>query len=229
MSMLETKYLYSLLLLFTLFFPLIGSWESKLKFRTKWQSILLSSLAMMIIFIPWDIWFTHKGVWWFNHDYTLGVDIFKLPLEEWLFFLIIPLACLFIYESLNYFISRDYFAPVAPTFFALLSVILGCGAFFYSQNLYTVVTFSSGALLSAYLWYSKPSWLGKFLQMYLVVWLPFLLVNGALTGGFTSSPVVNYSGSEIIGLRVFSIPIEDSVYNLLMLGIVMIFYKRINR
>ena len=47
-----------------------------------------------------------------------------------------------------------------------------------------------------------------FLLAYLVSFLPFILINGALTGSFTKSPVVNYNPDEIIGLRIFTIPIE---------------------
>ena len=61
---------------------------------------------MMLLFIPWDIWFTDIGVWWFRDDYITGWKIFLLPIEEWLFFIVVPYACIFIYEVLIYFIKR---------------------------------------------------------------------------------------------------------------------------
>ena len=63
-------------------------------------------------------------------------------------------------------------------------------------------------------------------MMYVVSWLPFLLINGALTGSFTENPVVNYNSNEITNIRIFTIPIEDSIYNLLMLLIVVFVYEK---
>ena len=61
---------------------------------------------------------------------------------------------------------------------------------------------------------------------YLVTLIPFLLVNGILTGSFIGSPVVNYNDAEIIGFRILTIPIEDFVYNLLMFLLVIYIYEK---
>ena len=180
---------------------------------------------MMAIFVPWDVWFTHQGVWWFNNDYTSGLRIFLLPIEEWLFFILIPFACFFIYEVLNYFIKKDVLNGFARPFLFHFSIVLIVASFFYSDKLYPFVTFLSTAIIGLITVYFKPIWLGRFLLMYFVSLIPFLLVNGVLTGSFIENPVVNYNPEELIGLRILTIPIEDSVYNLMMLLIVMWVYK----
>jgi lycopene cyclase domain-containing protein len=51
------------------------------------------------------------------------------------------------------------------------------------------------------------------------VLIPFLIVNGLLT----SIPVVIYNDNENLGIRIYTIPIEDTVYGMLnMLGVVTI-------
>ena len=56
--------------------------------------------------------------------------------------------------------------------------------------------------------------MGYFWFAYMVHLIPFLLVNGVLTGAVTPEPVVFYNATEIIGLRIVTIPIEDTIYAL---------------
>lgn len=226
MSILESKYLYLGLMIFSIGYPLAQSFEWRLRLFKKWKAIFSGIFIMCCLFIPWDIWFTEMGVWWFRDDYITGLKIFGLPLEEWLFFIIVPYACVFIYEVLNYFVTTDYFGRIAKSVFFFISVTLICYGLVYANNYYTAITFLLTGLATLILAIKNPVWIGRFLFMYLVSWLPFLLINGALTGNFTDNPVVNYNPDEIIGLRITTIPIEDSVYNLLMLLIVISIYEK---
>jgi lycopene cyclase domain-containing protein len=42
------------------------------------------------------------------------------------------------------------------------------------------------------------------------------MVNGVLTGSFIEEPIVWYDDTHNLGIRIFTIPIEDSVYSLMM-------------
>jgi lycopene cyclase domain-containing protein len=42
--------------------------------------------------------------------------------------------------------------------------------------------------------------------------IPFFIVNGILTGSFIENEVVWYNDFENLGIRLFTIPIEDTVY-----------------
>lgn len=181
---------------------------------------------MMLLFIPWDIWFTKIGVWQFNERYFLGLKFLHLPIEEWLFFILIPFACLFIYEVLNYFFPVQKPIKNEVLISYVLVLILFSVSFLNYDKQYTFFCFllcGAGLLVSAIF---KPIWLSKFLRMYLVSLIPFLLINGFLTGSFTQEPVVIYNPDEILGIRILNIPIEDSIYNMLMLLIVVFFYER---
>jgi len=58
----------------------------------------------------------------------------------------------------------------------------------------------------------------------LVCLLPFLIVNGLLTGSATTLPVVWYNPAEFSGWRIITIPVEDLFYNFdLLVGFVAFF------
>ncbi len=58
-----------------------------------WPAIILSTDS----FVIWDSYFTQIGVWGFTPKYLIGAYLFDLPIEEILFFICIPYACLFTY------------------------------------------------------------------------------------------------------------------------------------
>ncbi|MFT7666352.1 MAG: lycopene cyclase domain-containing protein [Patiriisocius sp.] len=47
--------------------------------------------------------------------------------------------------------------------------------------------------------------------------IPFLIVNGVLTGSFIENEVVWYNNAENLNFRITTIPIEDTIYALGML------------
>ena len=94
------KSLYLLLNIVSISIPFVYSFHPKLKLYKRFNSIILALLFTMVIFIPWDIIFTNNGIWGFNEKYFIGLKIFNLPLEEWLFFMCIPFACIFTHYAL---------------------------------------------------------------------------------------------------------------------------------
>jgi len=63
---------------------------------------LLATLApVLAVFAGWDLIAVHHGEWWFSPRYTLGPRIAGLPVEEWLFFLVVPICALLTYEVLG--------------------------------------------------------------------------------------------------------------------------------
>lgn len=198
--------------------PLIVSFDRRLKFYLNWKYLLPAMVGTMAVFIPWDVYKTASGVWGFNPDHIQGNYIFNLPVEEWLFFIAIPYACLFTYHSFGYLIKKDYLGPYAKAITAVLVLILLIVAIFNPERTYTFVTFLAAAVfLTFHLFVFNADYLGRFYVMYFATLIPFFIVNGALTGMFTAEPVVWYDDSRNLGLRLGTIPIEDMIYGLLML------------
>lgn len=59
----------------------------------------------------------------------------------------------------------------------------------------------------------------RFYLVYLILMIPFLIVNGLLTGTALAAPIVWYNPGEIIGPRILTIPLEDIFYGM---GLVLI-------
>ena len=213
-------------MLLSLAYPLAQSFERRIYYYKKWNFLLTSILLMMLLFIPWDIWFTHWSVWQFNNDYICGLKLFLLPIEEWLFFIIIPFACVFIHEVLNYFFNKELEPSAYVNISLLLALILAFSSVIWSDKLYTLVCFSLTSVSLFILSIYKPRWIGSFFRTYIISLIPFLIINGFLTGSFNETPIVSYSSNHIIGIRIMNIPIEDSIYCLLMLLIVIAVYER---
>ena len=62
-------------------------------------------------------------------------------------------------------------------------------------------------------------------RTYLVSLLPFIIVNGILTGSLTKEPIVIYNDYHNTTVRILTIPIEDFVYCFLMLGLTIWIYE----
>ncbi len=207
--------LYATLLLATFVFPFMLSFDKKVAYYKSWGPLFLGISVNAILFIVWDGWFARTGVWGFNPDYVWPIRLNDLPLEEWLFFIIVPYASVFIYSCLKAWVPRDPLAKVKhhlTLFFLMLTFVI---AALSTQKTYTFYNalIASVLLLVHYL-FLKREWMGYFWLAYMVHLVPFLIVNGILTGAATNEPVVWYNETKIMGPRIYTIPVEDCIYAL---------------
>lgn len=209
------RYTYLLIDFFTIIVPFLFSFHPKLNFYKTWKAFFPAVILTGILFIAWDMYFTSIGVWGFNPTYLIGLKIGNLPIEEILFFLCIPYSCVFTFHCLSLFIKKfpsqktENIISLILVIFALIISIV------YFNSIYTLVTFTSLILLllvSKFI--LKVKWLGKFYIIYTILLIPFLIVNGLLTGTGLDNAVVWYNSSEIIGFRILTIPFEDIFYGL---------------
>ncbi len=212
------KWLYIFINLGAISIPFLAGFDKRLRFQNQWKFLFPAILMTMVVFIPWDMVKTYLAVWGFNPRYLLGFYIGNLPVEEWLFFIAIPYACLFTYHSLNYLVKKDFLGPFSDRITLILAIGLLVIGLFNTGRLYTSVTFiSTGAFLVFHLYFIGGRYMGRFYLMYLVTLIPFFIVNGLLTGSFIPGEVVFYDNTQNLGIRLGTIPVEDMVYGLLML------------
>jgi lycopene cyclase domain-containing protein len=206
-------YTYLLINFLTIIICFIFSFDERIKFNKHFPAFLKASILVAIPFIAWDVWFTAYGVWWFNTDYTTGVVLLGLPIEEWLFFICIPFSCVFTYFCLDKFFNLDW-AESFNTIIVFVSVIV-CVlvALLNYHKTYTFVTAVVTTLTLVFLhFFARVRWIGKASLVFFVLMLGFIPVNGVLTGSGLESPIVNYNSAHFLNVRILTIPIEDAVY-----------------
>lgn len=174
-------------------------------------------LIMAFIFIAWDAVFTNIGIWGFNERYLCGINILKLPIEEWLFFLTIPYASVFVYDCIKYYFPDLRMKEAGNIIAIFLGIILAVLAILNLGKHYTYITFISLALTLFLLVVRKADFLGRFFISYLIVLVPFFIVNGILTGSWISEPVVWYNDNFNLDFRLWTIPVEDTFYGMLLI------------
>ncbi len=203
------RYVYLYLDLFTLLGPLALSFDRKVAFYKTWRCLLPSILLAGGAYIIWDVLFTRWGVWSFNPAHLVGVMWLGLPLEEWLFFFVVPYATSFIYECYRCY-DLPRLAPmwVSGITYLLFGFLLVMG-FSHLDKAYT--SWTAFATLGALVLHISVLGFSKLGNAYIgwgIVLVPFFLVNGVLT----ALPVVRYNDAQNLGLRLGTIPAEDAFY-----------------
>lgn len=219
------NYIYLIILIASLAVPLALSFDQKVQYYKNLKYILPAILLTAAVFWIWDIQFTATGIWSFNPEYTIGLDLMGMPIEEWLFFIVIPYSCVFIYEVLKVYLKPYEYASFFTIFglcqiagFALTSIL-------FRHQAYTFLTFLFSAVYLAFTVFRnkfKP-YITLFYFAYFVSIVPFTIVNGILT----SLPVVKYNTIHILNIRFLNIPVEDFSYFFLMLLMVTSIYERL--
>lgn len=219
-------YYYLLLNIFSFSIPFLFSFERKwMHFIRFWKAYFFAIIVVGIFFILWDIYFAYENVWGFNDQYLMGIRWFKLPVEEWMFFLLIPYSSNFIHYSLEYFLPHFTLSRKQTQIISLSLFIISFGIFIFNlDKIYTASSFGLFAVLMLFQIIFKWNYAERFYISFVLIYIPFFLVNSALTGMFSENPVVFYDNRENLGIRVGTMPLEDSFYCFSMLyGSVLLF------
>lgn len=86
-------------------FVLVGSAWLEVALRTRvlarWRRLLLALAPVAVVFALWDGYAVAAGHWTFDPDRTTGVRLGALPLEEVLFFVVVPFAAVLTLEAVR--------------------------------------------------------------------------------------------------------------------------------
>lgn len=87
-------------------FTVFGSFWLEVVFKVgvlrRWKRALSSILPISALFIGWDAYAIKQGHWFFDRDQILGIfGPFGIPIEEYAFFIVVPLAALLTIEAVT--------------------------------------------------------------------------------------------------------------------------------
>ena len=189
-----------------------------MRFIKHWKAVFLSLTIVAAVFLIWDAIFTANGVWGFNPDYHLNILLFGMPIEEWMFFFCIPYASIFIHYSLAYF-KPTFLIPekVTKAITLFFIVVLIPVIILNTEKSYTFVNYSFLVFVLLMGFFFGIKYLQRFYIAFLIILVPFFIVNGILTGTGIDEPVVWYNNAENLGIRLITIPIEDIGYAFTMI------------
>jgi len=222
------KYTYLLVNIFSVIVPFVFSFHPKIKFNKYFGAYFSANVIAALCFLIWDAIFTANGVWGFSTKYTLGISLLNLPIEEILFFICIPFACVFTYHCLDKFINVVWNRTLESAFILLLATTLILVGINHHDKIYTSVTFiSTGLMLLTFKFVFKVEWLQRILSYYPILLVPFMIVNGILTGYGLTEPVVWYNNAENLSIRILTIPVEDVVYGFELIILTIFIYEKI--
>ena len=87
-------------------FAIVGSFWLELFLKVgvlkRIKRVILAVAPISFLFIAWDAYAIRSGHWRFNKEQILGIyGPFCIPLEEYLFFIIVPIAAIMTIEAVR--------------------------------------------------------------------------------------------------------------------------------
>ena len=218
--------LYTKIDLLVLALPLSLSFDRKVAFWRRWPQVFAAIAAVVFVFGAWDAWMASRGIWSFHPEHAGTWRFLHLPMGEWLFFVCVPYACLFVLAcSRAYFVDRPLAIP--RWIVALAAAACFALAFACRELGYTATVLLSGGVALAVMEALDPATLRSrnFWVALGLTYLPFLVANGFLTG----IPIVLYDDSQNLGIRVGTIPLEDFLFSFSMMALSVRVYDGVGR
>jgi len=91
--------------LLVLAFCLVGTAPLEVVLKTRvyarGRRLLLTLLPVVVVFVVWDVLAIRAGHWDYDPEQVTGLQLGGLPLEELLFFLVIPVCAILTLEAVR--------------------------------------------------------------------------------------------------------------------------------
>lgn len=211
------KYEYLIFNIIVISGPLFFGSLKKFYFLNHLRNAFISILLTAIPFIIWDIIVTERH-WFFADKFTLDLRIFGLPIEEILFFITVPYACLFTWQMLKKFGNNNSVIQKkenAKILIFSVTVIALAIINFLDGKEYTGLAFFFFGISILFDRYIGSQIITKkiFIYYFLLVSIFTLIFNGYLTW----RPIVTYDIAYQLDFRIFTVPIEDFFFGYALL------------
>lgn len=224
----NSHYTYFLILALSVAGPLALSFDKKVAFFKKCKHVFAAMVLPAIFYIIWDGYFAGEKIWFFNAEYiATKTNIYNLPLEEVLFFFVVPYCCTFVYECVRCYFPKLQSNKKADGLLWMIGFILLAVGFFTLNLRYTSYTSIFLAVFifivmgfRKYFEYFNST---AFLVSYCLILIPYFVVNGFLT----AIPVITYNDTENLATRIYTIPVEDMFYGMLLVMMNVVGYEKL--
>ena len=205
------KWEYLLFNLVILLCPVALSFDRRVHYVSRWSLALLSCGMCLIPYVLWDALVVGRH-WWFSEATILGWRVAGLPVEEWLFFISVPFACLFIWDVLHAYLDNRRIPGLKYLRISLVFTFpLGLTMFHYRKGYTALVLISISLVVYLDAWLKTDLLLRSTTYLYLAIVVGLILIFNTY---LTARPVVLYGESYQLGFRIGTIPVEDFAYGL---------------
>lgn len=190
-------------------------------FWRHWRALLLGYAAVSLPWILLDALSHARGWWSYSPQHVSSIELLGLPIEEILFFFTVPFACMFV---MYVFEARSWSKLTRSSLFAILAVItIACAALAAlsvgkERSIVDLVLFLAALGAALKLGYAKQTIFWTWSAAVLIL---FLVFNSVLTG----LPIVVYDEQFMSGVRIGTIPVEDTFYNFAFLWMFLFVFR----
>ncbi len=208
--------------LIILIIALLFSFNRKIKCYENFFAYLFSVAIVSTSYLIWEILSVNRGDLSFSAAQTTKFYIFKLPIEELLFFLIMPYLVILIYEATNSYrqektinFTKNHSFLVAIAVF-LLAFIFVKHNFIFVNLLLVSLVFYLNTIFKYQILNKSNIWVTSS-----IIFIPLIIFFYLKV----SSQMIFISPMTVIGLKFIKIPIEYFFYSFSMVSLWIIFYE----
>ena len=196
-----------ILLLVVAFIPLLFGSGNRTRIFPKFKYFIPAIIFTSTVFIIWDNRFTQIGIWNYNPAFFSGKEIFSLPWEKWLYYIVVSWVSLFVYEWVKIKFSHLKIDNVSLAISLVLLVVFGLVAFFLRDKVYTFFTFFLLAIYFGYTLFRNrfKGNLSHFYITFLLLLIPYFILSVILV----KLPAISYHPEFNLQFQLLQIPVEN--------------------